>query len=301
MLRTRSTDTVPKFQKTDKADKGAAVSPGFPEFLQYTVVDPADDDSLPSKNAVHVDMLDHIPTRRQSQILYKGFMSGVHPLSPIIHPPIISKLYNAFWDWYDYGSFSGVPCPDPSFIPLLYAIWYGGSVTVSVPTIKAEFNAPSRFALATIYSQQVTDWLTKVSFPHKPSLQSLAAYLISQTILSKEEEPLSSCLFVSLAVSVGQTMGLHRDPAQFNIGAWEAEYRVDYGGISCIWIALSHCPVGFHRWSVMKVIGMCARRVRSRILCWVPRKLYSMKRLLPLVYGAPIVLITQLSVTGHRW
>lgn len=220
MLRSHPIDPVARDQRPGKG----AASPGFPEFLQHAIVDPADD-SLPSTDAVHVDMLDHIPTRRQSQILYKGFMSGVHPLSPIIHPPIISRLYNAFWDWYDYSSFSGEPCPEPSFIPLLYAIWYGGSVTVSVPTIKAEFNAPSRLALATIYSHHVTDWLAKVSFPRKPSLQSLAAYLISQTILSKEEEPLSSCLFVSLAVSVGQTMGLHRDPAQFKIDPWEAEYR----------------------------------------------------------------------------
>jgi hypothetical protein len=163
-------------------------------------------------------MLDHIPTKRQSHILYKGFMSGVHAISPVLHPPTIQKLYNSFWDWYDYSSYSGDPCPSPSFIPLLYAIWYGGSVTISIRAIKAEFNVSSRFALSTMYSEEVTRWLTKISFPRSPSLQGLAAYLIVQTIVSKEEEPLTSSLFVSLAMRVAQTMGLHRDPAK-------AEYR----------------------------------------------------------------------------
>lgn len=170
-------------------------------------------------------MLEHVPTKRQSHILYKGFMSGVHAISPVLHPPTVLKMYNAFWDWYDYSSYSGEPCPDPSFIPLLYAIWYGGSVTISIRTIKAEFNVSSRSELSTMYNDEVTRWLTKISFPRSPSLPGLAAFLIVQTILSKEEEPLTSSLFVSLALRVAQTMGLHRDPAQFGIEPCEAESR----------------------------------------------------------------------------
>jgi len=178
-----------------------------------------------NEKVVEPEMLEHVPSRRQSHILYKGYMSGVHAISPVIHPPTVLKLYNAFWDWYDYSSYSGEPCPNPTFLPLLYAIWYGGSVTISIRTIKAEFNAPSRVALSTMYSEEVTRWLTKISFPRSPSLQGLAAYLIVQTILSKEEEPLTSSLFISLAMRVAQTMGLHRDPAKFGIEPCEAEYR----------------------------------------------------------------------------
>ncbi|KAJ5682995.1 transcriptional regulator family: Fungal Specific TF [Penicillium macrosclerotiorum] len=193
--------------------------------FQKSIIFPSGDSPSINEKLVEPEMLDHVPTRRQSHILYKGFMSGVHAISPVIHPPTILKLYNSFWDWYDYSSYSGESCPNPSFIPLLYAIWYGGSVTVSIRTLKAEFNAPSRFALSTLYSEEVTRWLTKISFPRSPSLQGLAAYLIVQTILSKEEEPLTSSLFVSLAMRVAQTMGLHRDPAKFGIEPSEAEYR----------------------------------------------------------------------------
>ena len=195
------------------------------ETFQKSVMFPSSGSPSVNEKVVEPEMLENVPTKRQSHILYRGFMSGVHAISPVVHPPTILKLYNAFWEWYDYSSYSGEPCPDPSFIPLLYAIWYGGSVTVSIRTIKAEFNVASRFALSKTFNEEVTRWLTKISFPRSPSLQGLAAYLLVQTILSKEEEPLTSSLFISFAMRVAQTMGLHRDPAKFGIQPYEAEYR----------------------------------------------------------------------------
>ncbi|KAI2790678.1 hypothetical protein POX_c03524 [Penicillium oxalicum] len=201
------------------------VSHGHGGSFQQSILFSSGDSPSTTERSVEPEMLDHVPTHRQSHILYKGFMSGVHAISPVVHPPTVLKQYRAFWEWYDYTSYSGSLCPNPSFIPLLYAIWYGGSVTISIRTIKAEFNTPSRFALSSRYSEEVTRWLTKISFPRSPSLHGLAAYLIVQTILSKEEEPLKSSLFVSLAMRVAQTMGLHRDPANFGIETSEAEYR----------------------------------------------------------------------------
>ncbi|EFR04252.1 hypothetical protein MGYG_07260 [Nannizzia gypsea CBS 118893] len=171
------------------------------------------------------DMLNHVPTRHQSNILYKAFMSGVQAISPVLHPPTVLKSYEEFWDWYTVYRQPGNPYPRPSFIPLLYAIWYGGSVTVSLKTIHAEFNLESRSALTEPFHDEVTRWLKTISFPRSPSLNGLAAFLLVQTILSKEEEPLTSSLFISLALRVAQTMGLHRDPAQFGISHCEAEMR----------------------------------------------------------------------------
>lgn len=195
------------------------------ETLQKSLIFSPGNSPSVNEKLVEPEMLERIPTKRQSHILYKGFMSGVHAISPVTHPPTILKLYNAFWDWYDYSSYSGEPCPDPTFIPLLYAIWYGGSVTVSMRTLQSEFSVMSRSALSKVFNDEVTRWLAKISFPRNSSLQGLAAYLIVQTILSKEEEPLTSSLFISLSMRVAQTMGLHRDPAKFGIEPCEAEYR----------------------------------------------------------------------------
>ena len=180
----------------------------------------------PSSNAaIAPETLDHVPTRRQSNILFKGFISGVHAISPVLHPPSILKLYESFWEWYENRACTGEPCPNVSFIPLLYAIWYGGSVTISLKTIHSEFDVESRSMLSGPYHDEVTRWLKKISFPRNASLHGLAAFLLVQTILIKEEEPLMSSLFISLALRVAQTMGLHRDPAQFGIPPYEAETR----------------------------------------------------------------------------
>ncbi|KAJ5779935.1 transcriptional regulator family: Fungal Specific TF [Penicillium paradoxum] len=220
-------DSSPNDRKSWRESTGSltpSITPRSHSF-QQSIIYPSGDSPSVNEKAVEPDMLDHIPTKRQSHILYKGFISGVHAISPVIHPPTILKLYNSFWDWYDYSSYSGESCPNPSFIPLLYAMWYAGSVTVSIRTIKAEFDASSRSTLSTMYSEEVIRWLTKIKFPRSPSLQGLAAYLIVQTIVTKEEEPLTSSIFVSLAMRVAQTMGLHRDPAKFGIEPCEAEYR----------------------------------------------------------------------------
>ncbi|KKK20738.1 hypothetical protein ARAM_002716 [Aspergillus rambellii] len=208
-------------------DTSAVVEQGLSsgDAFQRSVLFPSSESPLVKDQIVEPEMLDFMPTKRQSHVLYKGFMSGIQAICPVVHPPTILKQYNAFWHWYDSRSYSGESCPDPSFIPLLYAIWYGGSVTISIRAIKAEFNVSTRAALSKTYNDQVTRWLTKISFPRSPSLQGLAAYLLVQTILSKEEEPLTSSLFVSLAMRVAQTMGLHRDPANFGIGPSEAECR----------------------------------------------------------------------------
>ncbi|KAL4879423.1 fungal-specific transcription factor domain-containing protein [Aspergillus karnatakaensis] len=195
------------------------------EAFQRSMVFPTDSSPSVKDKVVEPDMLEYMPTKRQSHALYKGFMSGIQAISPLLHPPTVLNHYNSFWDWYDSSSYSGESCPDPSFIPLMYAIWYGGSVTISIRTIKAEFGGATRGGLSKAYNDQVTRWLTKTSFPRNPTLHGLAAYLLVQTILSKEEQPLTSSLFVSLAMRVAQTMGLHRDPAYFGISASEAECR----------------------------------------------------------------------------
>ena len=98
-------------------------------------------------------------------------------------------------------------------------------MSIPAKSMKAEFGNIARATLSAHLHDEVTRSLTMISFPNTPSLPGLTAFLIVQTILVKEEEPLTSSLFVGLALRVGQTMGLHRDPAQFGIDAREAEVR----------------------------------------------------------------------------
>ncbi|WEW54600.1 hypothetical protein PRK78_000020 [Emydomyces testavorans] len=223
LLDTRS-DHTPSSSAHHDADSHHR-SFGCKEEVQDAEPFPRGDSPVSRDRPIEAHMLEHVPTRRQSNILYKGFMSGIHAISPVVHPPTVLGLYQSFWEWYENGAPVTNPYPDPSFMPLLYAIWYGGSVTISLRTIHAEFHVENRADLSELFQNEVTRWLKKVSFPRSPTLHGLAAFLLVQTILSKEEEPLTSSLFISLALRVAQTMGLHRDPEQFGIPACEAENR----------------------------------------------------------------------------
>ncbi|KAI5306713.1 hypothetical protein KEM56_007485 [Ascosphaera pollenicola] len=224
--------TGPRCVTPKDAPSGSVVSPrGRPQsrqdLLNRSVIFPSSHSPRPD-DRVKCDMLLHIPSKRQSHILYKGFMSGVHALAPLLYPPIILEQYSAFWNWYEacHQRPNHDPFPCPSFIPLLYAIWYGGTVTVSLRTLSHEFDVDNRDLLSSVYHEEFTRWLKKIGFPRSPTFYGLTAFLLVQTILAKEEEPLTTSLFVSLALRVAQTMGLHRDPAQFKaISATEAEAR----------------------------------------------------------------------------
>lgn len=174
---------------------------------------------------LHSDSLVDIPSKRQSHVLFRCWLAGVHVFCPLVYPPLVLEKYHKFWTWYEQEDKKGRPPPDPTFIPLLYGIWYAGSVSISVRGLRAEFPDISRATLSARLHDQVTRWLTIAGFPRSPSMPALIAFLMVQTILAREEEPFTSSQYISLAIRVAQVMGLHRDPSLFNFEPWEAEMR----------------------------------------------------------------------------
>jgi hypothetical protein len=64
-----------------------------------------------------------------------------------------------------------------------------------------------------------------VGFPQNPAMASLEAFILLQSLQMKEEESLSSCSFVAVAMRIAQAMGLHRDPADFGLDPVLCEER----------------------------------------------------------------------------
>ena len=168
-----------------------------------------------------------VPTRRQSDVVFRCWFSGVHSMIPITYPPVTFQDYEQFWEWYEHKDEEGTAPMCPSFIPLLYAIWYAGSVSVSIGTLKREFHGMNRASLSSIFHDQVLRWLVALDFPRDTSLSTLAAYLLLSSLLAKEEEPLNSTMAVALAIRTAQQMGLHRDPELFGLQAWEVRLSFD--------------------------------------------------------------------------
>jgi hypothetical protein len=183
-------------------------------------------DSHPSRfRRMNSDILSGMPSERQSHILFRCWLSGVHGPLPMVYPPKALEFYEQFWDWYKNKRESGEPMPNTGFLPFLYAIWYAGSVSMSLRGLKEWFPGTKRATLSAGFHDQITRCLVSANFPRIASIPSLAAFLTLTIIIAKEEEPLTSSLFVGLALRVAQMLGLHREPTLFNFEPWEVESR----------------------------------------------------------------------------
>ena len=174
---------------------------------------------------IYEQILKGLPTRRQSDMLYRHYVSGIHPLIPMLHLPTTLKWYEGFWEWYENRAEVEDIWGSPNRIPLLYAILYGGSVSCSEKVIQQEFKNTSKSSLSIRLHDEVTRSLSLLSFPRSPSLPALTAFCIVQTIPMIEEEPVITNAFISMALRSAMTMGLHREPSRFGLHPEGAELR----------------------------------------------------------------------------
>ncbi|KAI5844402.1 fungal-specific transcription factor domain-containing protein [Morchella snyderi] len=174
-------------------------------------------------------ILKSLPNKSLANHLYKSFLHGVHPVMPLLHAPTFDEDYQHFWRWYPDNQ---QQFPDsklrenPTFLPLLMAVLYAGAISMSSKTIHrltggewTKETISSRLYGATMSA------LAACAFPRSPTVNSLISFLIVQTCLIREEEPLTSCSFVGMAMRVAQSMGLHRDGSLFKLSEVECEVR----------------------------------------------------------------------------
>ena len=178
----------------------------------------------PESTKVEYHNLLHVPTRRQSEILFRCWYSGVHPLIPIAYPPMTFEVHEKFWKWCETCDKTNEPPPSADSIALLFSVWYAGSVSISIGALKTDFNGINRAVLSSTFHDQTLKWLIGVDFPRNSSLLALSSFLMLTSLPAKEEEPLSVSMNVAMAVRAAQAMGLHRDPQIFNLPPWEVRH-----------------------------------------------------------------------------
>ncbi|PWW80196.1 hypothetical protein C7212DRAFT_355703 [Tuber magnatum] len=173
-------------------------------------------------------ILRDLPDKPVCDIVYKAFLNGVHPIMPLIHVPTFAKEYNAFWAWFPNNVRS---IPDPvltenhGFLPLLLSVLYAGSMSLPAKVVEKILPGQTKMEVnKNLYSGSMHA-LSASCFPRAPTVSSLIAFLITQTCLVREEEPLTSCSFLGMAMRVAQSMGLHRDGSLFGLNEIECEVR----------------------------------------------------------------------------
>jgi len=189
-----------------------------------------------------LNLLRQLPPEQTCDGLYRVFLEGVHPLIPLIHVTNFEHSYKRFWEWYDTWNkqdpASGILEENPSFLPLLLAVLFTGSLARTNTDDSGNYLLDAPTCSPTVLYRMTLASLTLVAFPQNPGLHSLMAYVLVNAMLIREEEALSSCSFVALAIRVAQAMGLHKDPAQFrNLGPVQSEER------RRLWCQLMHLDV----------------------------------------------------------
>lgn len=174
-------------------------------------------------------VLQMLPSRVLSDKLYRSFLDGVHPIMPLIHVPSFTGQYKCFWTWYPENMHecpTGELVDSPTFLPLLLAVLYAGAISLSAKaTLALTDGEHTKSSLTSHLYGATMAGLGACAFPRSPTISSLTAFLIVQTCLIREEEPLTSCSFVGLAMRVAQSMGLHRDGSLFGLCEIECEVR----------------------------------------------------------------------------
>ncbi|MCJ1419820.1 hypothetical protein MMC32_006176 [Xylographa parallela] len=187
---------------------------------------PASRSPSPSRFAVLTDdLFDGLPTRRQSHVLYRCYVSGVHAIFPLAHLPTLLQWYEDFWSWFETRHLTKAKYRYPAFVSLLYAVLYAGAVSVSRHILDAEFHGESRSSVTEKLSTMAIRSLSVLSFLRCPTLPGLMAFLIVHTISCREEEPLIGSLSFSMALRIAEMMGLHREPSKYDVAAPYAEAR----------------------------------------------------------------------------
>lgn len=159
-------------------------------------------------------VLGSLPTKPVCDAIFRTFLVSVYPIHPLVDIPTFQSDCDAFWEWAAAGSL--IPpaklIEDPSFTCLLFAVLYSGASVTPISTWQ-----DSSSPLATIERKTTIEQLSAAcsgslsacQHTAHPTINTLvASILVNQ--FSNEETPLQRALFVSTAVRLAQSMGLHR-------------------------------------------------------------------------------------------
>ncbi|KAF8860231.1 hypothetical protein BDZ45DRAFT_724757 [Acephala macrosclerotiorum] len=156
-------------------------------------------------------ILDGLPSKEQCQALIWAYIEGYHTVSPLFHGPSFLQQAQTYIE--RNGSLDADI--DIHFIALLMAVLFAGCAISSRKRLSELFSFQTREDLSSRFYQEAVRLIRLTSFPQSPSINTLAAFIIVDTIWLREEQPLVCCSFVGLTARVAQMLSIHKDPSEF--------------------------------------------------------------------------------------
>lgn len=151
---------------------------------------------------------------------------------PVLHLRSFAHDFQAFWE--ETGSSIGHHAEigsllrrKPSFICLLASILFASLVSSATSRLATILDDDPDLAPETMYFVAMVS-ATLTGFPRRPSLDTLAAYIVAQSQFVREEDFSDLPDFISTAFRIALGMGLHRQlpDAGFTIAELEMRRRL---------------------------------------------------------------------------
>lgn len=174
------------------------------------------------------DLMTAVPSQKQSNVLFRSWMTSVHPVLPTSPIRMTITRYLRFWEWkvdIEKGLTEDSASPDLLFMPMLFAMWYTGALSLSKICFGRLFPGTTRASVCSQLHDQCVRALAMISFPGNGQTWPLAAFVTLQSVPCSEEEPLQSSDYMNLMVRYSQALGNHREPTLAALHPFDAETR----------------------------------------------------------------------------
>ena len=116
-----------------------------------------------------------LPSKLQCDVLLDAFIWNYHPIVPLVHIPSLKQENDAFW--LPSNTKTKVDHLNTTYIPLLLAVWYAGSVVCSSEKYREAFPATTQLSVSTKLYKIACRGLRSINFPRTPTVESLTAYV----------------------------------------------------------------------------------------------------------------------------
>ncbi|CAI7639524.1 unnamed protein product [Penicillium glandicola] len=169
-------------------------------------------------------MLQTLPPKQVCDVLLESFLLGVKPLLPLVHVPTLLEDYEVFWEQDARKTRSNQGSKNGSFVSLLWSVLYCGMVAASASLLaKSGIQVRDSGVFVKRLKLMLDRSLVLSHYTELPTLNGFIAVLLAWECDPTTDDILAAPAFVSQAMQVARTLGLHHEEAILPRGEVEAE------------------------------------------------------------------------------
>jgi hypothetical protein len=166
------------------------------------------------------NLMDFLPSKVAADSLLDQYLKSVHYVYRVVHWPSFQVQYDNFWT----NVLLGIE-PAASVQALVFAVMFSAVASMDDLDVVSSFSRPKR-AVLTNFQTGTEVALCKAHFLRSTKIEVIQALVIYLIPMCRQEMSRAHSVLVAMAIRLGESMGLHRDPKDiFGASPVEAHVR----------------------------------------------------------------------------